>query len=228
MNHRVAALIVAAGQGKRFGGPVSKQFLTFKEKPLLYYTLRVFEQCPDIDAIWVILPQDLVEEYSNKIQSDWGIFKFCGAVPGGMERHDSVSAGLAALPDEYALVAIHDGVRPLITSEIISRSVAAARDSGAVIVGMPPKDTIKSVVDGWIKETLDRSRLVLVQTPQVFRVDLIREAYRQAYASHAFSTDDAALVEAMGWPVQVVMGDYRNIKVTSPEDMVFVQAFLES
>ncbi len=226
MKENVTALIVAAGQGKRFGGPVSKQFVSCHGKPLLFYTLRVFQQSPLINAICLVLPPDLLDFYAAQMR-DWGIHKFHRAVAGGAERHDSVSAGLAVLPEETGLVAIHDGVRPLLSLDVIARCVAAAGMHGAAIAAVPPRDTIKRIDGDRVAETIDRRRLILVQTPQIFRKDLIQSAYRKAYECGDFSTDDAALVEATGHPVQVVMGDYRNIKITSHEDLVFVQAFLE-
>ncbi|HNW61009.1 MAG TPA: 2-C-methyl-D-erythritol 4-phosphate cytidylyltransferase [bacterium] len=224
-NASCTALIVAAGQGKRFGGAVSKQFINVRGRPLLWYTLRAFEACPEIGAVIVILPPDAVAERGAEI-AGWGFAKYLLALAGGAERHDSVANGLAALPAESPLVAIHDGVRPLITPEIISACIAAAQEEGAAIAAVPPKDTIKEAEAGRITATLDRRRLVLVQTPQVFRSELIRKAYEEAFLRRAFSTDDAALVEALGHPVRVVAGDYRNIKVTSPEDLLFVNACL--
>ena len=224
-NARVAALIVAAGQGKRFGGAVSKQFVEVGGRPLLWHTLAAFAGTPEIDEIVVILPAEELGVRAAEIAA-WDLEKFSAAVAGGAERHDSVFNGLQALPAQTSLVAIHDGVRPLITPAIISACVRAAQEEGAAIAAVAPKDTIKQAEAGRITATLDRRRLVLVQTPQVFRLDLIRKAYEQAYARRAFSTDDAALVEALGHPVQVVDGDYRNIKVTSPEDLLFVNACL--
>jgi 2-C-methyl-D-erythritol 4-phosphate cytidylyltransferase len=226
-NERVAALIVAAGRGVRFGGAVSKQFLPVHGRPLLWYTLAAFEQCAAVDEFVVILPADAIAGRTAEI-AGWGFEKFSATVAGGAERHDSVLAGLNALRPDVDYVAIHDGVRPLITPGIIANSIAAAKEGGAAIAGVAPKDTVKRAANGLIEETLDRSRLILVQTPQVFRVSLIRKAYDSAYALNAFSTDDAALVEALGHPVRVVPGDYRNIKVTSPEDLLFITACLEA
>jgi len=220
------ALIVAAGQGKRFGGAVSKQFVEVHGRPLLWYTLAAFEQCPAIDSMIVILPAAEIAARAEEI-AGWGLTKFSAAAAGGAERHDSVLNGLQALPEEAELVAIHDGARPLITPAIIAACVSAAAECGAAFAGVAPKDTIKEAEGGMVTATLDRRRLVLVQTPQVFRVDLIRHAYDMAFDRGAFSTDDAALVEALGHPVRIVPGDYRNIKVTSPEDLLFVQACLE-
>lgn len=222
----VTALIVAAGQGKRFGGAVSKQFLEVHGRPLLWHTMAALAACPAVDSLVVILPASGMAQRLAEIVA-WRFDKFYTAVAGGAERHDSVMAGLAALPPETTLVAIHDGVRPLVTSGIITASITAAAESGAAIAAVPPKDTIKAVAGATVEKTLDRRHLVLVQTPQTFRVELIRSAYARAAADDLFSTDDAALVEAMGHPVRIVPGDYRNIKVTSPEDLVLVQAFLE-
>lgn len=226
MPRHVTALIVAAGQGKRFGGAVSKQFLEVAGRPLLWHTMAAFAACPAVDSLVVILPADGMALRLAEIV-DWRFDKFHTAVAGGAERHDSVLAGLAALPPQATLVAIHDGVRPLVTSGIITASITAAAASGAAIAAVPPKDTIKAADGDRVEKTLDRRRLVLVQTPQTFRVELIRAAYARALASGEFSTDDAALIEAMGHPVRIVPGDYRNIKVTSPEDLVFINALLE-
>ncbi len=224
---KVAAIIVAAGSGKRIGSDIPKQFLEIGGKPILRHTLEKFQSCSDIDEVIVILPDSLADEYASIIRHDWGITKLVQTIKGGAERHHSVAAGLNAIDESVDIILIHDGVRPFVSSRILRDSVKAAYEHGAAVVGLKPKDTVKKVAKGFVSATLPRDSLLLAQTPQTFRRDVILKANTLAFQQKRFSTDDAALVEQMGHPVAVVEGDWRNIKITSPDDLVLAAAFLE-
>ncbi len=209
------------------GGATPKQFIEVANKPILQYTLERFKNAAAIDQIYVILNSRYVGEYGAIIENHWRISKLQKIVAGGSERHLSVWAGLQALRKDVEIVLIHDGVRPFVSEQIIDSSIQSAMLHGAAVVGVPPKDTVKLVDDDFVSNTLDRKKLLLAQTPQAFQSDLIFKAYEQAFANNAFATDDAALVENMGRKVAVVAGDWKNIKITSPEDLVVAKAFLE-
>lgn len=229
MNRKlVAAIIVAAGSGTRMGGDTPKQFLKIRGKAILQYTLERFQLSTAVDQIYVIASPEYRDHYSSVIKSDWHIDKLVNIIAGGKERYDSVWAGLQALSGDVDIVLIHDGVRPFISAHIISQSVQAARRYGAVVVGEPARDTVKIVNGAFVKETIDRASVLLAQTPQTFRKDVIVNAYKHAFSTKSFSTDDSALAENLGHKVAVLHGDSTNIKITLPEDLIFARAFLES
>lgn len=224
--NRTAAIIVAAGKGTRFGGHVRKQYIEIAGKPLLYHTLMPFCTSPEIEHILVVGPPGENAQTKQMIRS-WSLPRSVQVVDGGEQRHDSVMNGLAALPADYKWLLIHDGVRPFVSHEMIHRVLEAAKACGSAIVAVTPRDTIKSRQDNFIAATLDRNALLAVQTPQAFRRDIIARAYQTALEQNSFSTDDAALVEQMGSPVAVVAGDYRNIKITAPVDLLLAQALMK-
>ncbi len=223
---KIAAIIAAAGSGTRIGGPVKKQFISIHGKPLLQYTLEVFQNCKVIDEIVVVGPTFGYEELENTIKFQWNISKLRSVVAGGDERYISVFNGLNVVSSDVEWIAIHDGVRPFVSAEKIINVVKAAKLHGAAILAVKPKDTIKVNRDGFVKDTLDRDSLALVQTPQVFSIDLLRRAYDKAVAENLFGTDDAYLVEQIGSKVAIVEGDYSNIKITSPEDLLIAEKFI--
>ncbi|MGB2695306.1 MAG: 2-C-methyl-D-erythritol 4-phosphate cytidylyltransferase [Dehalococcoidia bacterium] len=221
------AVVVAAGRSARMGD-VDKLWapLTGQDnvtRPLLAYTLRAFQGCPRIERIALVVAEDTLERARSLVR-DERADKVCAVVPGGARRQDSVGAGLDALVG-CAWVAVHDGARPLVTNELIERGIDAAQETGASCCALPVPDTVKESDGGRIVRTLDRARLWLAQTPQVFRYDLLLEAHRRAQGD---ATDDAALVEALGVPVQLYEGARRNLKVTMPEDLALAQALLRA
>lgn len=224
---KVVAIIVAAGRGDRIGGPVSKQFIEINGKSVLLHTVEKFEQCSAIDEIVVVVPEAFVDSVLTSARQERRLNKVTAVVAGGNERYDSVWHGLEAAGEDTAIVVIHDGVRPCVSVELIERSVHACREHGAVIVGVPPKDTIKEKSADIVKKTLVRKDLVAVQTPQVFKRDLIYRAYQRAFAEGLTSTDDATLVENLGHPVAIVEGEYTNIKITSAEDLMLAKTLLK-
>jgi len=224
---RTVAIVPAAGSGNRMNRGVSKQYLTLAGKPLLVHTLEVFEASAFVDAILVVAPSQDLEFIRSTILTPWNLKKVCGIIPGGMERQDSVRAGIEALSPETELVVIHDAVRPFITEGLIESCVRAAAEEGAATVGVPVKDTVKEVgPEGRILRTCDRSLLWLTQTPQAFRRDLIESAHRAAVRDGYRGTDDTSLVERLGIAVRMIRGDYGNIKITTPEDLVIAEALL--
>lgn len=213
------AIIPAAGQGRRMGADRAKQFLALDGEPVLVHTLRRFDACPEIDSIVVVLPEGDVSGFLQ-IADKAKIRKLSRVVPGGAERQDSVARGLKTLNGKVTkIVVVHDGVRPFVTARQISDVVAKASEMGAAILGLPAVDTIKEVDGEQIVRTMDRSRIVLAQTPQAFRYDVLRAAFDKCRREGWSVTDDASVVERSGHPVAVVSGSPYNIKITRPEDL---------
>jgi 2-C-methyl-D-erythritol 4-phosphate cytidylyltransferase len=220
--NRTSAIIVAAGAGKRFGE--RKQFAYLRAKPVLEWTLERFEAHPEVDALVLVLPdeQDL-KHYRLRYT------KIVDIVRGGEKRQDSVWQGFrllsAAAPE---VVLVHDGARPLVSADLISRVVAAARASGAAVPVLAIEDTIKEVRDGRVAGTVDRTFLARAQTPQGFRYDVLKKALEAARHDRFYGTDEAALAERAGIPVAAVAGDPRNIKITTPVDIPMAEALLDA
>lgn len=222
----VVAVIVGAGEGKRFGPNGRKQFAKVNGKPLIAYTIEPFEKSDVVDDIVLVVPRESTEWVREEIVEPLGFKKVRSVVPGGDSRQQSVLNGLKALSSETERVIIHDAVRPLVAEPIIKRVLDASRKTGAAITAVPPKDTVKEVESGDVIGTLDRRLIWLAQTPQCFGYDVIMEAHRQALSENFEATDDAALVEKYGSKVIVAVGSYANIKVTSPEDLPLLEYFL--
>lgn len=223
MSYKV--IIPAAGQGKRMGAGRNKLLLELDSIPVLIHTLRVFEtdhQCESVTL--AINPHDEAE--LKKLLEAYSIQKVVALVPGGKERQHSVFEALKTLKGE-GIVLVHDGARPFIKQEIIHKLVLKAEKEGASLVAVPVKDTIKKVQNDEVVETVERSSLWAVQTPQAFRFSLLFEAHHNALNDDFLGTDDASLVERMGTSVFVVEGDYDNIKLTTPEDLYFAEAIMK-
>jgi 2-C-methyl-D-erythritol 4-phosphate cytidylyltransferase len=221
------AIIPAAGQGTRVGGKRAKQFLELGGVPVIIHTLRRFEQCPDVQETIVVLPAPEVAGFLS-LAGQYGLRKLARVVAGGQTRAESVWRGLQVIRAANAgIVAVHDGVRPFVTSDEISRTVAAAATSGAAILVAPAIDTIKEVRDGQVLRTLERAHLRHALTPQCFRYALLHEAYERAQNLGTSVTDDSSLVEQLGVKVAVVEGDARNIKITRPEDLALAEILLK-
>jgi 2-C-methyl-D-erythritol 4-phosphate cytidylyltransferase/2-C-methyl-D-erythritol 2,4-cyclodiphosphate synthase len=222
------AIIPAAGSGKRMQGDLPKQYLPVDGKMILLHTLSVFRLSPDIDEIILVVPEEDIPMVRQMIIEPRGISKVRHVMAGGKQRQDSVRNGLAAVEDQVDIVLIHDAVRPLISESLIHQAVREAEKHGAVTVGMPVKDTIKSVdTGGWIVETLNRKVLWMTQTPQAFRRSVIQEAYRRADEDQFYGTDDASLVERMGCRVKMIASSYANIKITTPEDLLMAEFLIK-
>ena len=225
-----AAIVLAAGQGKRMQSHVQKQFLLLSGRPLITYALEAFENSP-VDQIILVAGPDEIRYCQEEIAEKYGFSKVTKVIAGGRERYHSVYEGLkAAEGAEYVL--IHDGARPLLDQEMISRSLEGAKEYGACVVGMPVKDTIKtSGADGFVESTPGRSALWQVQTPQAFYYPWILEAYKKLFSREEYQqgvTDDGMVLESMtAHKVKLIEGSYFNIKVTTPEDMAVAEALLE-
>ena len=217
------AVIVAAGNASRMGG-IDKVMAPLQGEPMLVRTVRKFQESDVIREIVIVTRKDLMDQV-RLLCADFEKVKT--VVEGGADRQASVSAGLAALSKKVELVAIHDGARPLISQAVIDRTVRAANTYAAAAPAIPVKDTIKVVQGGIVTATPDRSRLRAVQTPQVFDLDLLRGALKNAEKKKLSVTDDCSAVEAMDMSVKIVEGDERNIKITTPLDLKIAQAFLE-
>jgi len=225
---KTVAVIPAAGLGIRMGIARPKQFVIIRGMPILAITLRAFNRSRSVDAIIIVVPDGDVEYCQEEIVHRYKLDRVKQVVPGGARRQDSVKLGLEATEGEYDLVVIHDGVRPMVSPDIIETLVDEAKTHRAVISGIPAKDTIKEVdIENRVLSTHVRDRLWLIQTPQVFRYKDIWEAHKMALErGWQEATDDSALVERMGIPVKVVKGSERNIKVTTPADLELIQFWL--
>ncbi len=221
------AIIAAAGQGTRLAGKRPKQFLELAGVPIIFHTLKAFEQCEVIQEIIVVIPaQDSAGFLS--LANKYDLRKLAKVVPGGVTRAESVLRGLEAVREVTAeIVAVHDGVRPFVTPDEISRTVEAARLEGAAILVSAPVDTVKEVRDGVVVRTLKRGELRNALTPQCFRYRLLRRAYEQADVSDPELTDESSLVERLGEKIATVEGSARNIKITRAEDLAIAEVLLK-
>ncbi|MCI0512490.1 2-C-methyl-D-erythritol 4-phosphate cytidylyltransferase [candidate division KSB1 bacterium] len=219
----VSAIIPAAGKGRRLKANINKQFILIQNRPILYYTLKTFETSPLINEIILVVPEAWREEVSQHLVPEFQFSKIRQVIAGGYERYESVANGLNYVDPQTDYVVIHDSVRPFLTASLLEQVILAGFEFQAVTLGVPVKDTIKRVADGFITQTLDRSLLWAIQTPQVFKYDLIQQAYAHIQDLKTTITDDAMLVEALGFPVKIVPGDDLNIKITSVEDLQWAE-----
>lgn len=224
---RCTAVVLSAGQGKRMGTKVHKQYLLLGEKPVLYYSLKTFQESEIVDEIILVTGAGEEAYCRETIVEKYGITKVSRILAGGAERYLSVWNALQVM-DGDGYVFIHDGARPFVDEEMIARAYKAVQECKACVVGMPVKDTIKLADENeYVAETPDRSRLWMVQTPQVFETDLVKRAYTMLMEKKNIGvTDDAMVVESMlGYPVRLVKGAYSNIKITTPEDLEIGEVF---
>lgn len=224
----VIALVPAAGMGKRMGAGINKQYLQLGGMPILARTLRFFEEAPFVDRIVPVIPADEIAFCRDQVVERYGFCKVGEIVAGGKERQQSVLNGLRSLEGcvDDDIIVIHDGVRPFVSQHVVQRSIEVAREHDGALVAVPVKDTVKVVEAGIVTATPPRETLWLAQTPQTFRYGVIRAAHEIAAAEQFLGTDDASLVERLNDKVQIVIGDYRNIKITTPDDLVLAEAFL--
>src|SRR5712691_8663051 len=223
---KVGAIIAAAGFGRRMKADRPKQLLALNGTPIIIHTVRKFDLSAAIDYIIVTAPRESVEEVRELVRSA-GFQKSVAVVEGGEKRQDSVAAGLQHLQPGTDIVAVHDGVRPFVSAEDIENVVRQAERTGAAILGVPIVDTVKQVERDVIESTLTREHLVLAQTPQVFRTEILKEAFDRAQKDEYYGTDESSLVERLGHPVAIVRGSERNIKITRPSDLTLARPFLE-
>lgn len=230
---RVTAILPAAGMGTRMGGETPKQFLELDGSPILLHTLRRLASCDAITEIILATRADEIQRMEERCRQE----KFrqtVHVVKGGATRQESVAAALEHVGDDVELVAVHDAVRPFVTREQVSRVIDEARKCGAAILGVPAMDTVKEVKRSSLPQdvalitgTIPRERVVLAQTPQVFLTKLLKEAFAKAAADGVNASDEAGLVERLGYDVHVVHGTERNIKITKPSDMDLARLYLD-
>lgn len=220
--NRVSVIVVAAGEGKRFG--FAKQFALIKEKSVLDWCLEKFEAHKQVTDIILVLKEKTKKERFLKRYR-----KIAAVARGGRKRQDSVMSGFNQInPKKTEIVLVHDGVRPLVEEDLISRVIEAVRTKGAVVPAIPVKDTIKVVEGHKVSRTLDREKLFRIQTPQGFLYSILKKALYKAKEENFYGNDEASLVERVGETVSIVQGDSKNIKITTPEDLRILEAFYES
>lgn len=231
---KTTAIVLAGGRGKRMNSAVPKQFLMIKDKPVLYYSLKAFEDS-FIDSVILVAAEDDIKYCQQEIVNRYGFKKVVSIVAGGKERYHSVLNGIKAA-GECDYIFIHDGARPFVTQDMLARLLETVKESHACVAGMPVKDTIKIADDnGFIATTPKRELVWMIQTPQVFDFALIQKAYlkleKDEYSllqKGISITDDAMVVEMLlGEKVKLVEGSYQNIKITTPEDLAIAEGFLD-
>ncbi len=220
-------VIVAAGTGSRMNADINKQFIKLNDKEVIVHTIEKFYNNKNINDIVVVIREDEQEYFNENIINKYK-FNNIKIAYGGKERQDSVYNGIKKLDDNCDVILIHDGARPFVTNSIIENAIKEAKQHNAVVVGVKVKDTIKVVGEnGNVIDTPNRSYLWSVQTPQVFKCDVITKAYEDAYNNNYYGTDDAMLVERIGYDIKMVEGSYDNIKITTPEDLNFGEQILK-
>jgi 2-C-methyl-D-erythritol 4-phosphate cytidylyltransferase len=226
---RVNAVIVAAGEGKRMGGALAKPLIALAGRPLILHTLDRFARS-QVRKVILVVPEQQKQKFEQIVRADpqqKGLD--CVVESGGPRRQDSVRRGLNRLDDDCEVVVIHDGARPLVSPALIDRCVDLALEEGAAVVGVPVKDTIKVVSAARrVESTPPRNSLWEIQTPQAFRVAIIREAHLRAEQDGVEATDDAMLVERLGRSIALIEGKRSNLKITTPEDLVLAEALLRA
>jgi 2-C-methyl-D-erythritol 4-phosphate cytidylyltransferase len=209
------------------GGTIPKQFLQLGGREILAHTLEVFQECVAIDDIWVMVAAEQCDLCQSSIIERYGFRKVRGVVAGGITRQESVWLGLQRVADAVNLIVVHDGVRPFVTEGLLQRTLDHADRYGAAIAAVPLKDTLKRVsAAGDVEATVPREHLWRIQTPQAFHHALLRKAFRYAWRHGLHATDEAGLIEALGHPVKIVPSYEHNVKITTPDDLVFCETLL--
>lgn len=219
-------VIPAAGQGKRMGAGVNKQFLELSGIPLIVHTVRFFEKDEACRRIVLVANPDECQTM-ERIVEQYDLSKVIAVIKGGKERQNSVYNGLTYFNDHEQIVLVHDGARPFLTNDMVARLVSKASEMGAAVTAVRVKDTIKRVQDGKVIDTLKREELWSIQTPQAFKLHILKLAYMKAEEAGLIGTDDASLVEWLGYDVHLIEGDYKNIKLTTPDDLLVAEAIMQ-
>ena len=215
----VCAIIAAAGHGRRMGSSISKQFINIKNKPILVHTIEKFCQSKLVDSICIVVSKDWYSYVTENIIGKFDLRKIDKILIGGTTRQESIYIALKEMENKYATVAIHDAVRPLINLELLNKVIVKGQQTGAAVLAVPVQESVKEVAGNLLKLTLNRETVWLVQTPQVYKKEIIFNAYQQAFFNCINATDDSELVEHLGYPIHVVEGSRINIKITTPEDL---------
>lgn len=225
-NKKAVAIIPSAGMGRRMGS-TKKNYLALLDRPVLAHTLAAFENAASIHSVIIVVPHGDEQFCRDEIVSGYGFKKVAAIVAGGAERQDSVQNGIRAAGAGFDIIAVHDGARPLVTTDIIDRTIEAALEHGAAIAAVPVKDTVKESSGGFVRRTVPRETLLSVQTPQAFNRETLEAAFKKAREDGFTGTDESSLMERAGFAVRVVEGSYENIKITTPEDMAFAECILK-
>jgi len=224
---KVGAVICAAGVSTRMNSKMSKQLIPLRGRPLIAHTLSEFEKSTRISEVVLVVNRGVIDYYKQNVVERYHFKKVRRVVGGGVNRQDSVYSGLLALSPYIEIVSIHDGARPLVTSDLIDKTVELLGDKNGIVVAVPAQDTIKIVgEDGIVVETPKRSSLWAVQTPQVFPLKLIKEAIERANEEGFVGTDDASLMERLGYKVHIVLGTKENMKITTPIDLTIAEVIM--
>lgn len=231
MKKKCIAIVLSAGQGRRMGTAVQKQYIELEGKPVIYYTLKAFEDSAVIDEVVLVVGQGQEQFAREEIVDRYEFTKVSVVIPGGKERYDSVWEGLKAVREKEGYIFIHDGARMFVDDQILRKGYETVKECNACAAGMPSKDTIKIVDErGFVTETPQRKYVWTVQTPQIFENSLITEAYSRLMREECIEvTDDAMVVEQMmKVPVRLFEASYENIKITTPEDLKIAAEFLKN
>lgn len=224
---KVAAVIVAGGSGSRMGTKVKKQYLKLKSKEILVHTVERFSTIAMIEEIIVVTGKEDIDYVTKLLKENYKLEKVKAVVAGGKERQDSCYNGIGHVSDTMDYIIVHDGARPLISEAVILESIEKVKEYKACVVAVPVKDTIKVVDEtGKVSHTPPRQTLWSIQTPQIFEKELLIKAYAEAQTNHIKATDDSMIVEALGQAVYIVQGEYNNIKITTPEDLLLAERLL--
>ncbi len=225
---KLAVIIPAAGSGSRMGSQIPKPFLKLRDKSILEHTIKNFAELEFVSQIIISTSEERKKEVGSILNKFKNSLENFTVVDGGKERQNSINNALKVVSDNIDLVAVHDAVRPFISSELIKRCAISANECGGAIIAVPAKDTIKEVGEGSIiQNTPDRSRLWQAQTPQIFQKEVLNSAYKSAFENNFTGTDDASLVERIGGVVKVIEGDRRNLKITYPIDLKVAELILD-
>lgn len=226
--HYVSVIIAAAGMSNRMGSKINKQFIWIEGKPILAHTIEKFEKSRYVDEIIIVTKEEEIDYCRKEIVKKYKFKKVNNIVRGGKERQDSVYNGILALDEKTDIVLTHDGARPFVEIKNIEDGIKGVLDFGACVIGVPVTDTIKVVgEDRKIENTPKRSSLWAAQTPQCFLKDMLVDSYRKAIKEGYLATDDSSIVENAGYDVKMVMGNYKNIKITTPEDIIVAESLFK-
>ncbi|MBI5755444.1 MAG: 2-C-methyl-D-erythritol 4-phosphate cytidylyltransferase [Nitrospirae bacterium] len=224
---KVAAIIPAAGKGKRMRHVVHKHYILLEGRPILAYNIEAFEKCIGVNQVFVVVRSGEEEYCLKEVVERYGFKKVLKIVIGGERRQDSVYNGIKELDEDTDIVVVHDGVRPFVSPELINETVKLAMYVDGVVAAMPVKDTIKEISpDGFIKGTHERESLWNAQTPQTFKRRIIEEAFERAFTDNFSGTDESSLVERLGGRVKIIEGSHENIKITTKEDLLLAEFIL--
>ncbi len=226
--HHISVIIAAAGMSNRMGSKINKQFIWIDGKPILAHTIEKFEKCRYIDEIIIVSKEEEIEYCRKEIVKRYRFKKVSNIIRGGKERQDSVYNGILALNEKTDIVLTHDGARPFVEIKNIEDGIKGVLDFGACVIGVPVTDTIKVVnPDNTVDDTPNRSALWAAQTPQCFFKSILIKGYDNAIKKRYSGTDDSSIVEMAGYKVEMIMGSYKNIKITTPEDIIIAESLFK-